>query len=179
MSFIRTPLVDAQITGADLVARMIARDLPRRLHGAQDESMRESINVVKTALQTDAQRSRFTGEFADSIQTRIEGIPAAQRFIGRIGPTKETAAYTEYGRGTGKFPPVESIRQWASQKLGDESLAFVVAKAIAAKGTLKGKRKGYPRGWAHLRYTAKRRQFKVRQIWRLNIKRAVRLAGGR
>lgn len=51
------------------------------------------------------------------------------------------AAFVEYGRRAGKFPPMEEIRQWLYKKFGirDErelrSRAFLTARAIARQGT--------------------------------------------
>lgn len=157
---------------------MLMRDLPKRIAGAQQESMRSSLSELNRALRTDAQRSRFTGGFADSISSRTEGQPTSEQFIGRVLVNKANAENTEYGRGQGGMPPIDRMKEWAAQKLGDESLGYVIARSIAQKGTLKGKRKGYVRGWAHVRYTAKRRAFRVRRTFRDNIRRAVRLAGG-
>jgi hypothetical protein len=33
------------------------------------------------------------------------------------------------------FPPVDALKPWAEKKLGDENLAFVVARAISRRGT--------------------------------------------
>jgi len=57
----------------------------------------------------------------------------------------------EYGRKPGKYPMkngrvVESLRRWTRVKLGDERLAYVVARAIAKRGTRKYRDKG-PKQW--------------------------------
>ena len=44
------------------------------------------------------------------------------------------AAYVEFGTRP-HFPPVDALRDWAAKKLGDENLAFPVARAIGARGT--------------------------------------------
>jgi len=44
------------------------------------------------------------------------------------------AAAVEFGARP-HFPPVDALKDWAAKKLGDENLAFVVARKISEKGT--------------------------------------------
>jgi len=44
------------------------------------------------------------------------------------------ASYVEFGARP-HWPPVDALKGWAAKKLGDESLAFVVARAISRRGT--------------------------------------------
>jgi hypothetical protein len=44
------------------------------------------------------------------------------------------AAAVEFGSRP-HFPPVDALKDWAAKKLGDEGLAFVVARSISQKGT--------------------------------------------
>jgi len=41
----------------------------------------------------------------------------------------------ETGRAPGKTPPINELKRWARLKLGDERLAFVVARKIGEQGT--------------------------------------------
>jgi len=57
--------------------------------------------------------------------------------------------YQERGRGPGKFPPPNVIREWIKDKplrsgISLNSLAFLIGRSIAEKGTLifQGKKKG-------------------------------------
>lgn len=48
--------------------------------------------------------------------------------------------YVEHGRAPGKFPPIDSIKQWIEDKglnfdIPINSLAFLIARKIAQKGT--------------------------------------------
>lgn len=48
--------------------------------------------------------------------------------------------YIEHGRAPGKFPPIDSIKQWIEDKglnfdIPVNSLAFLIARKIAQKGT--------------------------------------------
>lgn len=49
----------------------------------------------------------------------------------------ESIFYLDKGRGPGKFPPVDNIRQWVRQKLGleDDGVAYLVGRKIATEGT--------------------------------------------
>jgi len=53
----------------------------------------------------------------------------------RVGASAEYAAAVEYGRRPGKMPPVDALRKWAKDILGDAGLAFPIAKKIASAGT--------------------------------------------
>lgn len=44
------------------------------------------------------------------------------------------AAAVEFGSRP-HFPPVEALKDWAAEKLGDEDLAFVIARKISMVGT--------------------------------------------
>ena len=48
--------------------------------------------------------------------------------------------FLDQGRSPGKFPPVDSIREWVSQKLSvptdeEKSIAFLIGRKIANEGT--------------------------------------------
>lgn len=45
------------------------------------------------------------------------------------------ASFIEFGTRP-HFPPVDALRDWAAKFLGDERLAFLVARAISRRGTL-------------------------------------------
>ncbi len=45
------------------------------------------------------------------------------------------ASFLEFGTRP-HFPPVDALRDWCAKFLGDERLAFVVARAISRRGTL-------------------------------------------
>lgn len=55
----------------------------------------------------------------------------------RIFNTKEYAPYVEFDTRP-HWPPISALKDWCRLKLGDESLAFVIARTISKKGT-KGK----------------------------------------
>jgi hypothetical protein len=52
-----------------------------------------------------------------------------------VGAYVEYASYIEFGTRP-HFPPVEALKDWCAKFLGDERLAFVVARSIARRGTI-------------------------------------------
>lgn len=61
----------------------------------------------------------------------------ADGYVGTVvGPMYAIAAW-ETGRRPGAMPPMNSLKRWARLKLGDENLAYAVAKTIAQRGTKK------------------------------------------
>jgi hypothetical protein len=54
--------------------------------------------------------------------------------VGEVGSGLVYAPIIEEGRTQGWFPPPEALREWARSKLGNERLAFVVARAISRRG---------------------------------------------
>lgn len=168
-------MINVKVTGTGLVAKVIGRDIPNRIVASQRESMAWAVADLRAKLTTDANKSRNSGTFVGSITTRIEGTPSGERYLGYVGPTAPYGQWVEFGRGPGRMPPIDDIATWAAEKLGDESLAFVVARSIAAKGTLLGKRTGHTRGWAHAREVKRKRRRTIVTRFRRGIKRAVRL----
>jgi hypothetical protein len=55
----------------------------------------------------------------------------------RIYNTKEYAPFVEFDTRP-HWPPISALKDWCRLKLGDEGLAFVIARNISKKGT-KGK----------------------------------------
>lgn len=78
------------------------------------------------------------------IEGHTDSGELSQSVIGEASP-EEIAIYSkiygdivlEYGRKPGKMPPVEALENWAMNRLGDPSLAYLVARSIARKGTQK------------------------------------------
>ncbi len=68
--------------------------------------------------------------------TKAAGLGAQQvGLVGVVGTKVHYAAAVEYGRRPGKRPPTRELKRWAKRKLGDESLAYVVARKIGREGT--------------------------------------------
>lgn len=75
----------------------------------------------------------FNGTLSQSIQPG-EIIVTDANVTAEIRAEASYASFVEFGTRP-HFPPVDALRDWAARVLGDERLAFVVARAIARRGT--------------------------------------------
>ena len=80
-----------------------------------------------------------TGTFGQMLDSSVEERPdmVKAKIYGA-----EYSEYTEYGRGSGKFPPVANILAWIRAKgietdIKEESLAYLIARKISREGTKK------------------------------------------
>lgn len=99
------------------------------------EAVKEFIDKVKLAYIEDqkAKNIRASGRSAESLRDDV--TPNFGRLYG--------VAYFEFqrrGRRPGGFPPIDAILQWIKDKgiqadIPDKSLAFLIARKIAKKGT--------------------------------------------
>ena len=64
-----------------------------------------------------------------NLQPRAEG---SKEYI--LADGVEYGEYIEYGTSP-HYPPIAPLKKWSKRVLGDESLAYAVAKKIAIKGT--------------------------------------------
>jgi len=77
----------------------------------------------------------FTGALSQSIQPGGPPIVTATNVEATVEANAEYASYVEWGTRP-HFPPPDALRDWAGKFLGDPNLAFVVARAIARRGTV-------------------------------------------
>ena len=75
-----------------------------------------------------------TGLLRGSIFSAQQGQPVRWH-RGVVGTPNKYAPYVEAGRRPGRMPPVAVLARWAQLKLGDSRLGYVVARAIARRGT--------------------------------------------
>jgi len=85
----------------------------------------------RKVLQDQAEKISTTGQLHASITSRVRESEIELWALGYA----EIAL--EEGRKPGKMPPPQALKRWARLKLGDERLAFAVARAIEKKGTRK------------------------------------------
>jgi hypothetical protein len=77
----------------------------------------------------------LTGQVRDSIMTCVvRGADASELVHGALYSDNPIMLYLEEGTRP-HMPPVEPIKPWAAQFLGDPQLAWAVAMAIARRGT--------------------------------------------
>ena len=106
---------------------VVQNEIPLRLTFA----INESLNYLRGVLQ--ANTPIYQGLLSGSYLTTLTGEKL--NLEGHVGTNILYGKYVELGRGPGKFPPVELIKQWTATKLGDEKLSFLVARKIATQGT--------------------------------------------
>ena len=107
-----------------------------------------------------------TGAYVTSLGTEVRGTPT--NFRGILTPAARHGYFVEHGRKPGKMPPRDAIELWVKRKLGItnqrdvESVAYLVRRAIGAKGTIK--RFGY-KGGEVLADTVKQGRPKIQKMW--------------
>lgn len=84
------------------------------------------------------------GRLISSIHHQVTPIGGGD-VQGVVGTNVDYAIPVELGRPPGSFPPMEPIKRWCHLVLGDEGLWFVVARAIATRGT--APRAMFATGW--------------------------------
>jgi len=102
----------------------------------QREIAREVRAIVETlATETKQHTPVFSGNLRDSIFATVD-LGEKADVTGRVGSGKQApyARFVEEGTRP-HFPPVGALRLWAGRVLGDERLAFVVARAISRRGS--------------------------------------------
>lgn len=111
------------------VTKVLPR-LPVRLRAAILTAMRDSAVLIQSLAKANA--PVFRGLLRVSIAQNV--AEEGTRIVGEVGSGLPYASVLEEGRTTGWFPPPSELRAWARRKLGDERLAFVVARAIKRRG---------------------------------------------
>lgn len=112
--------------------------------GAQrlDENIRKGVERLAAFAREEVLRQAegakpyppvFTGTFLGSVAKSVALGPGGE-VRATVGSPVEYAPVIEEGRRPGRFPPLAPLRVWARERLGEEGLAFVVARKIARKG---------------------------------------------
>jgi hypothetical protein len=74
-----------------------------------------------------------TGALSQSIQPGPITI-TGDNVEATVEVNSDYASYVEWGTRP-HFPPIDALKDWAAKFLGDPRLAFIVARAIARRGT--------------------------------------------
>ena len=105
---------------------------------AHDIMVREFIPAVnKTAHKLEATAKINAPINIGNLRSSIHTNPAQEMFgdvQAAVGTDLKYAPFVEYGTNP-HFPPLAPLKLWAKFKLGNENLAYVVARKIARKGT--------------------------------------------
>jgi len=142
--------------------------LPQRLRDATMRAMQESAILMQSYAKLYA--PVFRGLLRVSIAQNVSA--ESSRITGEVGSSLVYASVLEEGRNPwpGAMPPPSGdLRTWARRKLGDERLAFVVARAI--------KRRGF-RAQPYLRPALLGATPRIQSIFQTRIMEALQRAGG-
>jgi HK97 gp10 family phage protein len=123
-------MIKIKVLGAEEIEKSFAES-SKVIVGKLNEAIRKSTEVIKQNISRRA--PVFEGTLKRSIKAQTFNLKGE---VG-IAPASEKYGYVqEYGRRAGsRMPPVNALKPWARIKLGDEDLAFPLARSIARKGT--------------------------------------------
>lgn len=113
------------------VKALMRKWTPEQVQRRSVRAMNESLAYLRMLIVESAPVG-VTGHLRGSVFTSIRGKPTDLRGI--VASPLEYAIIVERGRKPGRFPPRAPIELWARRVLGDASLWFVVARAIARRG---------------------------------------------
>lgn len=91
----------------------------------------EAQNLVSEIRQDlSSKRIDDTGEASNSLRVEKSSFNVKVFAISYL-------EFLDRGRGPGKFPPVNKMREWVKSKLGidDNSIAYLIGKKISEEGT--------------------------------------------
>lgn len=106
--------------------------MPPALTNRLRSAMQESLGYLQGQVQKETPVN--FGLLRGSILPRpITGT--AMSLTGTIGTPLVYGLVMERGRRPGKFPPIAPLELWAQRVIGKPGLGFVIARAIARKGS--------------------------------------------
>lgn len=103
----------------------------KKVEAAVRRWINETVALILERAKEDAPRN--FGELAASIHADVETLSGSM-MKAIVGTNCGYGFYVEKGTSP-HWPPRGPIELWAKRVLGDEKLAFVVARAIAERGT--------------------------------------------
>lgn len=125
------PTLSIQIDDRQL--RKLYKQYPQQIDDAFKRILSDGSIIVQKELR-EAAPVGVTQDLSRKIQRTVSRTQA------RIRPMAGYTYWVENGRGAGKMPPWsgsagEDFRKWVALKMGSSVPPFVVARAIAKKGT--------------------------------------------
>ena len=110
--------------------------VPKFIDTAATSAMTQSIKLIEYEV-FKRTPSGATGNLRGSLFSALRGFPTPWT-LGVVAFGANYGRWVEFGRKPGKMPPWRPgtpLSYWALRKLGDERLAYPVARVIARKGT--------------------------------------------
>ena len=117
--------VSQVITNLSKIEKKIVQEIVYGAQAVQAKTINDARSYCPTGVTGALGQSIQPGEITIT-DDNVEAIVEANA---------DYASYIEFGTRP-HFPPVDALRDWAAKFLGDERLAFVVARAIARRGTM-------------------------------------------
>lgn len=106
---------------------------PDRIRDRSRSAMQESVGYLQGEVQKRTPVDQGIGRGSVFTELRGNSMPELR---GIVATAQAYMTVVERGRRPGgRFPPRGPIQAWAGRVLGDASLWFVVARAIARRGT--------------------------------------------
>lgn len=123
-----------ELSGAKEGARRVQR-MRQRMDKVSVQAIHDQFEMITAFLEGEVKQRMptDTGILRSSIfgEVNVTGMAVE----GLVSTPLIYGSPVEEGRRPGaKQPPSAALKQWAQRKLGDERLAFVVARSIAKKG---------------------------------------------
>lgn len=133
-------MADFLIDGMREVTVNLGKMSGRIYRASRNGLSRTGLNIIADAQQNlKANGTNYTGQLSNS--GRVEDVRGRDALdVGFFSRGRGYAEYVEYGRRSGRFPPVAQLAQWARKKLRVKaqeagSVGFLIACKIAMKGT--------------------------------------------
>jgi len=121
--------------GGDLTPTELVNALDD-LEGSAGEHLETAAQEIAFEIEGDATENApvgVSGNLQSSLRSTVDSVGETLLEI-HVGSTANYAAAVEKGTDP-HFPPPSALRDWARSVLGDEDLAYPVARSIAENGT--------------------------------------------
>lgn len=105
------------------------------LKAKMNRAIERGLTVCALVVETDAVTGapEHDGQLINSIGTEVD-MSEVDMKKASVKATAGHAASVEHGREPGHMPPVEPLKKWSKDKLGDENAAWAVAMKIKKEG---------------------------------------------
>jgi hypothetical protein len=122
------------------VKAMMARLAPAEINSRARAGINEAVGYLQGQVQKETPVN--TGALKGSIFTQVNGSSLAN-LQGIVATPLIHGMPMEMGRRPGRMPPSGPLELWARRKLGKSGLGFVIARAIARRGSPRARPSGY------------------------------------
>lgn len=131
-------MVEIQLEGMEELNRRLDRTTSDILSEADQGLAKAGMKIIADSqLMLRQNGTNNTGLLSNS--GKVQKVSGGYD-VGFFSESNGYAEYVEYGRRSGRFPPLKMIREWAKKKLRIDdrrldSAAFLIGRKISRKGT--------------------------------------------